>query len=800
MNRTSILMTITLLAISLYLATVKAQASTAASAPQSTGGWQIVVVPNPAAEIKAEYKEAFKRVRGILSSSLQNAGYNVFSASQLGLTDCLNEPCPTLTEYQLLQQARKTNSQTNGKINLLLIYDVVISKKTAGWHIRVPAYTLELDSGKQADHWTGSQRDFSDRTVNRSFGDSARRCLGSCFANWLAQSAASITRDAGHGVIVQLNERTRQIDYQLIVSDFALGEMPQIEQLLRQNISELTFSLDRDHRSQLLHQLANKHYRYRSAHLAGVLTGQLQQLLTTAEVAGKVSYQRDNRVFTISREGMPYLVDYIVVLFLLSSLVYALLAGWRFKLNQMRITRLIDAGQIEHGIDYVNRMMTLGWPKKRGWLEQLCHWQNALKAIQQGCDNAQTLAGNGQYSLACAELQAVVNCHGDSEAANQLLAKLQDWQKGLVLFNQASRALVDDPTGAVAHLTEAKALNPMLTAKITDLQADADKAVEQRYWINRVQAADEQARQLMVTGQSNQAYQAYQVLLLLDQTMAELGDISSDMADGGQKAPLQVKLQVKLKAKLKAKLKVKLRATRQTVIGQMAALEGCVLGSGALENVYFYSGQNLVIGRNVGLGDGASMVLPYKRLSRGGKQNLLSRRGNQLVVMDTGSSNGSWLNGQALIPGIAQKLNDGAVLSMGGQRLPEQLGLCQLKMTIPAKSPQAVIIKTQQSLTPWQDRNTLQAGWSTMDSDSQKTWVLPGEGITIGIDGMGRLDLGCVKGSGAVAVLRFAGGLKIAPCEGHCSAVKVAGVDIIDEVPLVAGVEISLNSLVMAFL
>ncbi len=321
-------------------------------------GWKIAVLPNTAVSIKPQYQPAFKRVKGILSSSLQSAGYAVFSESQLGLADCINRQCQPMTESELLEHTRstlKTNAQNSTKsydseINLLLIYDLIISQKSDSWHIRIPAYTLDLDSGEQGDHWTGAQREFAKSSI--------RNCLGSCLTNWLAQSAASIARDAAHGVILQLDERERLINYQLTLQSFTPDETAEIEQLLKDNVpdlqSEFSFTKELNRHSHFLHQLISRQYHYLTPVASGFLTRRLQQLIASNQLAATVSYDGDQRRFVIARQGMAYFTEYVLAMLLLTLGTIAGVMNWQHKLRAIKHSKtqqieknsLIEARQL----------------------------------------------------------------------------------------------------------------------------------------------------------------------------------------------------------------------------------------------------------------------------------------------------------------------------------------------------------------------------------------------------------------------------------------------------------------------
>lgn len=772
--------------------------------------WQVVVIPNPKVLIKPEHQATFKRVKDVLSAALQTAGYDVFGQSQLGLSDCISELCTAQNEHQLLQQAKRavqnTSDQTIARINLLLIYDVIISEKNGGWFIRVPAYTLELDNGKQGDHWTGAQRTFSQRAV--------RHCQGGCLNNWWAQSAASIASDAAHGVIVQLNQRVPVIEYQLVLQDFTPNETHLLEQLIRENDqahdqgndqnnkSEYSFALKLNNRSQLLHQLTTRHYRYQSSSSVDFLTRHFDQIAQHSQVATTVLYQQEKRRFTLRRIGMPYMSAYITALVLLLMAGYGLLVERRYRLHQAQMDKFSQAGQPEMAMAYFQKMTTLGWPKKKHWLDLWASWQEALTALEQSCAEAEQLAVDGQYLVAAAQLQAVVETHGVSAAATRLLTKLEQWQQGLVLFYNAKQNLLTesacDPDQVVTQLVEAKNLNPMLAEQIGLLEETAEQARQRRQTANSI----EQIKLTMAAGQP------YKALALADQVLQAMKATAESGAPLSQPQS-HPQSQSKPQSKPQSKYQAKIRAVRADIVEQMTLPDDHIVGQGALQQICFYRGHQLVLGRHGG-GHQKFLGLGYKRLSRAGFQNTLSRKDEYFTVSDDGSSNGSWFDGQMMQSQQCYKISDGSVLALGGQRssvsagrrLPAKAGSCRLSLHIPSQSPGALVVKPQDDALALLDkalnRANLQTSWPTISEDRQKTWVLPGEAIVMGIDDQGQIDIGCLNGSMAIAELCFAKGLQIKPLVADLP-ITFDGITVAGEVPVISGVDININGLSMGF-
>jgi hypothetical protein len=341
------------------------------------------------------------------------------------------------------------------------------------------------------------------------------------------------------------------------------------------------------------------------------------------------------------------------------------------------------------------------------------------------------------------------------------------------LIHRAEQLLPGDPASAAKHLHSArhyvqsgnrsKALNPRLTDKISTLQNTADKALSELDTLKIIN----QIKQMAAAGKPYQALMA----IYARQRAGDGSDNSSELI-------------------------AQLNSLWQGITIVMDKLEHSAVGLGALHNIHFYNTNHLAIGRSSDR-QLSTLILGYKRLSRGSKQNLLSRRGNDFFISDTGSSNGSWLNGQLLPEHTPVPLTNDSVVAMGGQRSPEQIGLCQLHIQLPVKSPGAVIIKLQRGLTVLLDKSMLATCWPTINADQHKVTILPGDALVMGLNNKGGIDFACSDGIQPAAVLCFKAGLQIKPLANHC--LQIDGVEIVTQVPVACGAEVKLDGKTMSF-
>lgn len=654
---------------------------------------------------------AYKKTEDAITAQLVSADIEVSDKSPLPNGE-------NMTDQQLFSLNRED-------INLAIRYRLDVTEESSAlvkkWHLHLSAYAVDLETKNKIE--THSE--------DRLFSGVPNQCDRQCFNLWLARQAGLLAQDLGAILVEKINSLPRRYRYELTFQDFTPNELVQIHDYLKKVDGYLHVALLEKYetRQQWLHQIAGRKYRYVSHMPADVLDIALQKQLSSIGIPVRHA-KNSGRKFVLIRSGVPYLAWYIGGCIGLILLIYSLYALQIRQKHQRVLSRLAHGRHAQQWLDYYKKLSLIAVPEVRDWHQQQKNRLDEIKKSAQLSEQAWLYADQGEYQNAQLKVEQALTINSDNTLAQALKDNIVDFQRGYDRFIRASNEMTTHPQQAKNLLDQAKALNPHLSEKIASLSKKCQRILDQTTGLNVL----EQAQQAL----QHQAY--YQAYGLIDQYLCRL---TPDACDSET---------VSLLAKLRADVDSKVTALRGSIIAQQE-----------LAGYQLFTENKLEIARKIA-DPINSFAIGYKRISRLGKQCKLVRKGNDFYVTDLGSSNGSIYGESLLLPHQAVRVTKGKNLVLGGGIIKNtNAAVCQLELNLATHSSNALIVKLNKQPLQFIDDSSLAIAWPSLDADLASSWVLMGEILQIGIDGQGKLDLGCLNNSEPLARLIYQNGFYLQP-------------------------------------
>jgi TPR repeat protein len=401
--------------------------------------WQVVILPDASYQSPIELSELHNIISQQLTLALSAADFDVHSPLHLGLPNCIVEDCSGLTDQRIRHQA--TASGKN--INLALLYQITITKQAGrsidNWNFKLSGRLLDLENGTEQDAFT----------LDSSMNNVGKNCLGQCFKDSLEQHAGLLAQELGAILSEKLASLSRRFTYQLALHSFTPDELQKINHYLKNVDTYIADTLLREFaaKAQWLHQVSSREYRYVSEMSSSELGNQLQSFLSEEGISAKLRYENnplyenEQRLFTLTRVGTPYLAAYfvaIITLILLPLLIFLI-----FK-------------------------------KPR----QMQYLANIAKA-REYVDQAKSLIRQHDYVAAETQLAAALVAVSDNAAIVELQQRIAVYKSAYERFQLGQAEIPHDPAKALNYLRQAKQLNPLLTELTLPLEQQCLESLDE---------------------------------------------------------------------------------------------------------------------------------------------------------------------------------------------------------------------------------------------------------------------------------------------------------------------------------
>ncbi len=720
--------------------------------------WQVVVL-GQASDSLAPNHPAYQRVEKAIIASLGNADFDVMVKSQADMQlPCATVVCSGMNEAQLIEIAKKASKP----VDMLLVYSVAISQQqgpaTQKFQAHVPISLINLEN---------DSRFFSRDKAKSPWTAKPNNLSAQAFENWIAQLAVDTAASAYTPIIYALEGVKRRFLYHIEFKKIVTSKSPALYEGLQQIpgfVSDgLTLKRELGSESQFFHTLSTVIYDYRSELDGAGLRNEMLSVFQRIGLDVKVQYQKQKRTFIISHVNMPYLAYYLgalLGLLLLLYLMYLLLVQSK---HETVLRRHYDAHQARQGMAYLDQLQLILVPRKAKWEHWYLGWKKAHSQAVKLHAEAKALALSGRYDEAKEMLQQAIALNADCAEATALLEAVARYVRGEQLYTIAEAEWHADAAAAAHHLAEVKQLNPLINDKVNALEDKVHHSM--RHGLVE-QALTESAKAL-------QSKRPYLALASVDNALTKIHGLGKFIAAQAQ-----------------------LKQQREAAIKQLTLITGAVSASGAFTGMHFIVADQVPIGRSKIPVENA-ITFGFKRLSKVGKQCRIERRLGQFSLHHGASSNGTFLDEQLLQQGqVVSLAHSTCIISMGGEAAPgEKKGQCQLFLHQPPLAAGSLVVTLQTSALNLVDQKALSNSWLGLAADLQKTWVLLGASLHVGINPAGRLCIVVDETIKALFVLGFRDYYTIAPVADCAAEVSVAGAPLVAQVPLAIDCKIAVNDL-----
>ena len=693
--------------------------------------WQLLILSQPADQATATAKALTsdsqsvvkQRAEAVLLEQLANADLTVYDRRLVDLPGCLNN-CTALDDIQLAALARNSKKA----VDAVLLFDVdlqaVQGAAVTRWQVRVPAFVLELETGRRIESWDGAAQEFDDVPAN---------CTDSCLEHYLAGKAAQVAVEVATVIAEKLKNFPRTHKFELRLQDFAIGEYQALEQALlpafNDGYSELKLLETTREHGQLLHQVADKTYRLTSQKAAGSLEQQLRDSLQNAGASASFQLEAGTREFTIKRQGLAYSGRYLGGMLLLILTVLLLVLHRRFAAELSTLQQLVTARRYQSAQQHlavlqkgIGALLPAFWWWQRHINQQLQRANATLQQLELALNQGRIVEAQGLLQ----KLQAQV---ADLPASGKMQQRLQQVQQAEQLWQQAQPLLATEPLRAAAYIQQAQPALPYREDDIASWLKSFQSLLQ-----NHLLPAFEQVYQ--------QSDSAMARLSLLNRYLAAMGDEPVFSSE-----------------------RLRLSQLQQQVLAQLPAATMPLCLQHAQQPLTLWPQPTLEIARKAE-GQSNVWVLAYQRLSRAGKQVRLSYQHGKVNLEDLHSANGSFVDGKPLLAGnpLALERGNSYELALGGSREPQSAGLCRILLRDVGG---AWLLKLSDSALSMFDTSELKTSWPALSQDliSRQLWLC--EPCAIGLDGKGQWVVGsdCTQ---PVALLNVSsGGLYLDVLQEH---------------------------------
>jgi len=406
----------------------------------------------------------------------------------------------------------------------------------------------------------------------------------------------------------------------------------------------------------------------------------------------------------------------------------------------------------------------------KSWNSLREKWFSQQQGAERLSVDAEHAISKGNFSGIRELLQDALTQDAENSLAQRLSKHLNEYQRAHELFKNAVETLDEAPGDAIRAFTEIKALSPYFEREIPRLIQRAEALLRKTLLSGSIQRAQE------ASSRSDQ----YLAITLIDEALLSLRSLEG------------------FDPEIKTLL-----GYRSTFLELLDPIKSSAQGTGALNNLTLLLGTQIPVGRRSNL-DGQIISCSYRRVSRADRQCLLEQSGSTINILARQSSNGTWLNQIAMVPGQKLPIPAGSsIISMGGTDHSEP-GVCRLHLYQPSNHLGSVLVSFSTDHFVLLDLNLLRSQWENLDQEIARKWLLLNESFPIGIDETGSLDLGCQSSVVPHAFLLLDHGhlaIRPAKCDNpEDIAVWINEIPLRGQVPLVSGARVRIGHHVMGFI
>lgn len=426
--------------------------------------WQLVILPDPNYAIETERVEAHRTISQQLTIALSNNDISVLDQHILNLPDCILENCSSLTPQHIVESAKRSHIG----VNLALLYHLeIVTQRDNGienWRLTLTGKIIGLNNGAQQEAFDVSSR----------MQPPARDCIAECKTQWLNQRVAILAKELGAVLGEKLTYLPQSTAYKLKFENFTPTELLTLSELLQSfdGYSADTLLQDYNAKEQGMHQVVSREIRYSTSLEDSAMHSALQQAIWQLDIRAKVTYNHEQRLFIITRLGIPHITAYIaaigITILLLSILGLMLWRQYWQKKHHKQLQKLANEGQIQAWIGYLASLNH--WMCKGEWLQQKQGYLSQLAQAESCLELAHSLCKNQQYLLAQQQVRQALSFDQHNKHALYLQGILADYQRGLELLQEATVNVQLNPSLASSQLHQAKKLNPDLLVQCQTLE------------------------------------------------------------------------------------------------------------------------------------------------------------------------------------------------------------------------------------------------------------------------------------------------------------------------------------------
>ncbi len=739
--------------------------SLASFSSHATERWSVLVVPEYDNETLAADHKAYRKVRRTIAEALtSHFDLDVYDGAARGINLRCKDKCNSSMYEKSLTTIREANETSNkDHIDLVIFYQISMSeRKTASTTkhlVRVSLQALDLESGKNVVYTDGDEQ--LPQIMDKGLDE-----VG--IHNWQADQASRNARVEAEYIGERLKNFERIIEYRIDLNDFTQGELSRFEKTVRKHKSyqsgqfELSGSGESVH--QWLHTLKKQSYRFKTSMGGGQLKQYMQDFFDEAGVPQILNYEQPTRLFRLHRLGLAYLVWYVLAIVAVICLLLFMFAGRYYRMHYRQLAIYAHDKNISSGLSYLKERRTSILPQTKQWKAWREKWLLAEKEAFESLKQAKVCIENHDYDAAMSHAENAMTKNSDLDEANELITLIPDYKKGYELFISGESLVSEAPSEAAKKLVEAELLNPAMAEQIATLLQIAKRNLRQGVFKTKLAAAS----------QALENQKPYIALSNIDAALYAIEGLDDFSQDLDQLSSM--------------------RTLALTLINPVTSNASF---NGAMGGVTLFGKSSVTIGRPSSSAE-ADIQINFKRMSRPGKQTQITRQGHAYIVQDMNSTHGTMVDGQLLESGSSFAVNKKVTVSMGGSKSPASSGPCRFILEPDAADGKSLIIRFDYQSLALLDQTQLGSAWPTLEADVQRKWALVGEFVGVGIQS-GQLDLGCQTGTEPVFLLRFnkalgKDSLEISPVnKGTADGLSINGAEVVDYVPVQAGVEIKVK-------
>jgi hypothetical protein len=808
---------------------------------QAEKRWTLVVMGVADSTTLPADHPAYDRAGEALRSILTENGHDVTVTPRNFGLDCDKQDCADVSYDQLVPAAM----ERKGSIENVLFFKVRVEER------KTPAVTRQLVSVyvdlvdprnmRTRRSWQGPGREHVDVSTSDSL------------PNWQAGKAAQQAESVGQVMTIFLQDLEKAYTFSLV--DFHTEELNAFEENMTTRGVTITPENSRGPERQLLHFIDTRQYQVETEYDVIEFRKFLNEVLEESGANNYVlrsNADSDNR-FAYARTQMPFLYAYISgSIFLIVLLAYiATMVSYRRHDHKLRLA--YEGDHINQGLAHLEGIRFL--PRKKIWHEWETQWRQAQKECEQHLRDAYEAVARNEYDKARADVTLALKKNADQIKAKQLRDELPDLDRGYEEFKQAEAMEFSDPTGAVKTIADALVLNPGLSNLASELEErirlrseeylrSADESIKDHDYeaaISDIELAlknDQEnpkalglrdelpnwkrgydyylaAQSEVNSAPSEAAKKLSQVLSLNPHLGKEVdalekqaqqahrqGGLRSTLAEAEQLVdagnPYSAISKLDEAAASLAGLsgfsveKNQIQQLRDQSVAKLKPIQGEFSGKGDLANHRFLDQDEILIYRRSSANNPPGISIGYKRLSSLGRQTRLYRAGEQYMVEDQRSTNGTSCEGAFLQPGESFPIDQSVRIGLGGNPSKGEVGNCLLSLHVAHHSKGSVVVRFDSKSLVFLDRSGMTDAWLSLEEDLITQWNLVGINLAVGVID-GRLDVGCLN-SEPLFQLVMDQGLSITRI-AEDAKVKVNSALLLTSVPLQSGTIVEVEGL-----